>query len=103
MLIRVKCNYGLVKGGVTILKTPNDEPFLVSDAIAKNLISRGIAEEAESNLIHEANTEENKPLNKMNKAELVAMATGLGLDLPDGATKADLMILIGNHSKTNLQ
>lgn len=39
-----------------------------------------------------------KPLSKMNKGELLAAAQAAGIDVPDGATKDDIIELIQANS-----
>lgn len=76
-----------------------DNPNIKNDEInlreAQELISRGKAtEDVEIDLNIESDEDTTKPLEEMKKDELIAYANEIGIDIPAGATKAEIIDLI---------
>ena len=68
----------------------------VNEREAKELINRGVATDERDVTVEEDIT---VPIEKMKKDELIEYAKSQGIDVPDEATKADIITLINKEEK----
>jgi|GEM_PF-3945465 len=71
-----------------------DKPLETDDGTARDLILYGHAEIWPAAMAGDDAEVEDENYQKMNKADLVTLAEGKGLTVPEGATKADIIALL---------